>query len=1141
MIDTAMLSDKLTQQYQKKTDRQHILDAPDTYIGSIEKGEQTLNLMEGETSIKTRTTSEIVDGLYKIYDEAVVNARDHATRMAQNPAPGDHQVSYIDIGISEDGVITVTNDGNGIDVAEHPEHKLWIPEMIFGHLRTSTNYNKDEKKIVGGKNGFGVKLVFIWSEWGMVETVDHTRKLKYTQYFRDNLTQIEKPTIKKCTTKPYTKIVFKPDYKRFGLKGLTPDMESLFKRRIYDIAAVTSKAIKVKFNGQAIAVKTFPQYVDLYLGSDKSQAPRVHEEHPRWEYVVAMSPTDEFYQVSFVNGIYTGKGGKHVEYILNQVVRKLCAYIHAKKKIEVKPTAIKEQLAVFLRCDIENPAFDSQTKDYMNTPVAKFGSSCTVSDKLIDKLAKMGVMQAACAISEIKDNKQAKKTDGSKSKSVRGIPKLVDANFAGTKKSSQCSLIFCEGDSAKAGIMSGLSKEDRNYYGIYPMRGKLFNVRGEKRDKISENKEISEIKQILGLVTGKTYATAEDVTKSLRYGKIIFMTDQDLDGSHIKGLGINLFESEWKSLAQVPGFMAFMNTPILRAEKGSGGQKETHVFYNEGEYKEWCGLNDYTKYNIKYYKGLGTSTSKEFKEYFQEKKFVELAYDEHDSADALDMVFNKKRPDDRKDWLKGFDRELFLDTSKPQVSVKEFIDREMIYFSKYDCDRSIPNLMDGLKISQRKILFSAFKKNLTKEIKVAQFSGYVSEHSGYHHGEASLNGAIVGMAQTFVGSNNLNLLMPNGQFGTRLQGGKDSASERYIFTMLNPVTRTIFDPADDAVLTYLDDDGLPVEPIYYAPILPMVLVNGADGIGTGFSTKVLSYNKVEIAQWLEARLNPASAGDILTRKFVPYYEGFTGTINEVSNNKFIVKGRYTVLKEDVVEITELPVGFWTMDFKEHLESLMGEGKSAKKAGLVKDYNDNSTDTVVNFVVTFAPGTVKKLESEVGDGFNGLEKLLKLFSYQTCSNMHLFDANEHLKKYESVNEILEEFFVARLGIYSKRKAHQLEQIGSELSVLTNKARYITEVLEGSVDLRRKKNDAIVALLKEKGYETKDGGYNYLTKMPMDSVSEENVEKILGEKQRKEAMRAELEEATVERIWGDELKTITAPVVPKRKPPTKFLKA
>ena len=182
-----------------------------------------------------------------------------------------------------------------------------------------------------------------------------------------------------------------------------------------------------------------------------------------------------------------------------------------------------------------------------------------------------------------------------------------------------------------------------------------------------------------------------------------------------------------------------------------------------------------------------------------------------------------------------------LDTNSNKVSHKDFINKEMIHFSIYDCERSIPNLMDGLKTSLRKILYSSFKKNLTTEIKVAQFSGYVSEQSGYHHGEASLNGAIVGMAQDYVGSNNINLLLPNGQFGTRLQGGKDSASERYIFTQLNQITRYIYRKEDDPVLEYLEDDGDPVEPRYYVPIVPMVLVNGGKGIGTGFSTDILSY------------------------------------------------------------------------------------------------------------------------------------------------------------------------------------------------------------------------------------------------------------------------------------------------------------
>jgi DNA topoisomerase-2 len=312
------------------------------------------------------------------------------------------------------------------------------------------------------------------------------------------------------------------------------------------------------------------------------------------------------------------------------------------------------------------------------------------------------------------------------------------------------------------------------------------------------------------------------------------MCDADLDGNHIKGLGINLFQSIWPSLTKIPGFISFMNTPILKAKKG---EKELS-FYNEGEYELWKSEQSVTTLNqwkIKYYKGLGTSTGKEFREYFKEKKIVGFEMGD-DSEDTIDKIFNKKRADDRKEWLRNYDRKSYLNTSNSSIKYEEFINKELIHFSKYDCDRSIPNIMDGLKISLRKILFSAFKKNLTTEIKVAQFSGYISEQSCYHHGEASLNAAIVGMAQNFVGSNNINLFMPNGQMGTRLMGGQDSASERYIYTQLSRITRHIFSFKDDNILQYLDDDGSQVEPIYYAPIIPMVLVNGSKGIGTGFST-----------------------------------------------------------------------------------------------------------------------------------------------------------------------------------------------------------------------------------------------------------------------------------------------------------------
>ena len=287
------------------------------------------------------------------------------------------------------------------------------------------------------------------------------------------------------------------------------------------------------------------------------------------------------------------------------------------------------------------------------------------------------------------------------------------------------------------------------------------------------------------------------------------------------------------------------------------------------------------------------STTKEFKEYFQEKNFVTFEYNT-DSSDAIDKVFNKKRADDRKDWLGQYDGNVYLDTRKKRVLYQEFIDKEMIHFSKYDNDRAIPNVMDGLKMSLRKILYSVFKRNLTKEVKVAQLSGYVSEHSGYHHGEASLNGAIVGMAQTFVGSNNINLLRPNGQFGTRLQGGKDSASERYVFTQMETITRAIFKPEDDAILDYRDDDGQMVEPVYYVPIIPMILVNGTKGIGTGFSTDVLSYNPVDIINRFTERLMLKGKDDgFVWKELEPYYRGFNGLVTKLVEGRYLVKGCYT--------------------------------------------------------------------------------------------------------------------------------------------------------------------------------------------------------------------------------------------------------
>lgn len=1127
---SSQTSAALAKQYQRKTDKQHILDNPDTYIGSVENVDANMWVFDDEQNKLVLRDIEYIPGLYKLFDEGIVNCRDHVIRMIHSPNIEKKFVTYINTNIEEDGTITLSNDGNGIDIEKHPEYDLWIPEMVFGHLRTSTNYDKEEKKIVGGKNGFGFKLVLIWSVYGRVETVDHLRGLKYVQEFHNNLDNISPPVITKVskTMKPYTKVSFRPDFARLGINGLTTDMLALLKKRVYDIGAVTDhsvKKIKVSYNDTLVPVKNFQQYIDMYIGG-KDVAKRVYENpDERWEYAVSISPTHEFHHVSFVNGISTSKGGKHVDYITGQIVRKLCDYIEKKKKIRVNPSAIKEQLLVFLRCDIENPSFDSQTKDCMNTPYAKFGSMCSVSDAFIEKVAKLGVMDTACSLTEAKENKLAKKTDGSKTKSVRGVANLIDANYSGTTKSKECILILCEGLSALSGIVSGLSSDDRNTMGIYPLKGKLLNVRGEQIKKIAENKEISEIKKILGLETGKEYKSMDDVHKHLRYGKIMYMTDQDLDGSHIKGLCINLFHSEWSSLVKIPGFISFMNTPILRAKKGA----QTKLFYNDGEYNQWKATfadSNPSGWTIKYFKGLGTSTSAEFKEYFAHKKVVDFVYSGAISDDSIDKVFNKKRANDRKTWLENYNKTSYLDTSRPSVNYEEFIDNEMIHFSTYDCARSIPNMVDGLKTSLRKILFSAFKRRLTSEIKVAQFSGYVSEHSAYHHGEASLNGAIVNMAQNYVGSNNVNLLEPNGQFGTRLHGGDDSASERYIFTALNQLTRHIFPEADDPVLTYLDDDGTLVEPEYYVPIIPFALMNGISGIGTGFSCSVASYDPKTVIDYLKAKLTNKTVDSL---DFVPYYEGFKGTVTNIAEQKYLIKGIYETVGEDKIRITELPVGTWTMPYTSFLESLVDgatNDKTGKKtAPSIRDFTSVSTEVSVDFTIVFPRGKLDDLEGSIDENnCNGVEKLLKLFTTVSTTNMNMFDSDCKLRKYNNPVEIIEDFYKIRLGLYQKRKDYLVRDMEKKLVRLSNRAKYIQETLTGSIDLRRKKTQEVTELLNGKGYNLIDGDYKYLVKMPMDSVTEENVDTIMKEKATTETELEILKKTSLEKMWITELNNL-----------------
>merc|ERR1719375_16155 len=260
------------------------------------------------------------------------------------------------------------------------------------------------------------------------------------------------------------------------------------------------------------------------------------------------------------------------------------------------------------------------------------------------------------------------------------------------------------------------------------------------------------------------------------------------------------------------------------------------------DWKEQC--TESGSWKTKYYKGLGTSTAKEAKEYFSniDTHRMSYKYDGQDCDAAIDLAFNKKKADERKEWMNSYEDGDLIDHTLKEVSYSDFVDKELVLFSKASVQRAVPSIMDGFKPSQRKVLFGCFKRKLKNDAKVAQLVGYVSEHSAYHHGEMALSDTIVNMAQDFVGSNNINLLVPSGQFGTRLQGGSDAASTRYIYTRLSPQARLIFPPVDDQIVSYLDEDGQRIEPQWYVPVLPMVLVNGASGIGTGWSTDIPNYD-----------------------------------------------------------------------------------------------------------------------------------------------------------------------------------------------------------------------------------------------------------------------------------------------------------
>lgn len=1129
----------IEQIYQKKTPLEHILLRPDTYVGSIEQQDSKLWVWDSAKNKMVFRQVQYVPGLYKIFDEILVNASDNFQR--------DSSMNKIMVTIDkQNSMIRVWNNGKGIPIAIHQEYNIYVPELIFGQLLTSSNYDDSKKKVTGGRNGYGAKLTNVFSKKFIVETANSESKKIFTMEWSKNMSVHGDAKVEKNSKKEdYTCITFYPDLERFGMTILDKDIVDLMTKRVYDLAGITDKRVKVFLNDKEIKLRNFQEYVELYLTD--STLPKIFEVvNDRWEVGVSISE-GVFQQVSFVNGICTTKGGTHVTHVADQIIQSIAELVQKKfKKIEVKNNQIKQHLWIFVNCLVENPCFDSQTKDTMTLKPSAFGSKCEISSKMMKEILKCGVIDHVMAYAKAKTEAQLGKKVRQKKNEKIFLNKLEDANDAGSRNGHNCTLILTEGDSAKSLAMAGIEVIGRDTFGVFPLKGKLLNVREASYSQLMNNEEVQNIMKIVGLEPKKEYNSLSE----LRYGCIMIMADQDLDGSHIKGLVINFVHYFWPGLLKKQGFLKEFITPIVKATKGN----DVISFFTIPEYENWTKSGNRSLWKIKYYKGLGTSTSKEAQEYFSnlERHRIEFIWkDDTIDEDAIDLAFNKKRADDRKQWLANLNPDTFLDMNQHGIEYSEFIHKELILFSNYDNIRSIPSVMDGLKPGQRKILFSCFKRKLKGEIKVAQLSGYVAEHSAYHHGEASLAGTIVGLAQNYVGSNNINILLPLGQFGTRNMGGKDMASARYIFTNLSPLTRKLFVQDDDYLFNYQTEDGQKIEPVYYAPIIPLVLINGSDGIGTGWSTSVPQYNPYDLINSYRTRIQGKNFAECDLK---PWYKGFTGTIEWIdrSGGGYEISGVFTRLEDDWLRISELPIRKWTSDFKKFLEEFMKEDEP-----FITELKEYHTENRVDFHIRI-PGVDK-----YSDGM--LKKKFKLVSTISMNNLVLFNKDRKIVKYANVSEIMEEHFLVREDFYRKRKEFMIAKLTRECEILANKVRFILAVVENELIINKKQKMILVKELQAKKFATKkqldmiftepvissdentkeqeqeqetdsepsatvsSREYDYLLSMPLWSLTYEKVEALKKEHKEKSEELERLHRITIYDMWNKDLndleKTIT----------------
>lgn len=1119
--------------YQKLTPREHALQVPSTHIGRTTFEKNTEFIIDKNTQEVSKQEISYVPGAFKCVEEVLSNALDVYIRSKTNTNYDTLKNIKIQVD-KENNIITCYNDGEPLHVYYDNEHEQYSPELVFSNLMAGESFT--EERQTSGSVGEGASLTNTFSKWFYIEIFDNHSNQLYTQMFKNNNSEKEKPNITKKQRKTgYVKVSFKLDFDRFNMTGIDDTFETLIYQRAVQLSALTDKNVTIYYNNEAIQMKTFESYANLFT-KNRENSKTLHtilDDDNCWEIIVShSSEQNQPETISFVNGTYTADGGAHVEPLRSDFSKKFREIMEKKqgsKNLTIKPREIENNMLLFVKAYVKNPQFESNTKNKL-VDIKNKKAIPKIPKEFVEKAyTKLDIKQRIIDSHKNAQTKSSSENDGTKSTRLIGIPDLEDANHAGKTQlgkdnkplSTHCTLFLTEGLSAKQLVLSGMSVIGKNYNGVLPLGGKPPNVASTAD--ISKSKEISNIKKALGLKSNTTY----NDTSSLRYGRCVILADQDLDGSHIFGLLSNYFYYEHKSLLQMGGFFFRMITPILKATKIKGRKVEdVKYYYTDSEFKE--AKNTLKGYNVEYLKGLASSTSDDAKEYFNNmnKNLIEITFDEqnNDDAQALDLALGKssgkQATDERKTWLQQYNKDDVLKYEKNEVSMSEFIHKDFKHFSAYDIERSIPCFIDGLKLSQRKILYTALKiwSNSSEDYyKVSQFASRVSLQTNYAHGEASLQNAINRLCQDFTGSMTIPYLQARGLLGSRMENGADAGSPRYTKTKVEPHTWRIFKKDDNPILDYRVEEGDVIEPFSYYPVVPTVLINQSDGIGTGFSTTIPPFNPNDIITNLKMIIN----NDVQTihdlPELYPWVRRFLGDIKKVDTNKFVMYGKYHYGKQkNWITVTEIPTDLSISGFKHVIEDLI-----QKK--IVYQYNNNSKEDRIHFDIQF------KDISSITD----IVKTLHLSSNIQTSNMYLLDENLCIKKYSSPNEIIYDYYTKRLNKYYERKNYCEKQLKNEIKFLKAKAEFIVMIINNEIDIRNTPQKDIINALQQKNFpQSKDvsessensdtyKGFDYLLNMKLHSLTKEKKDELLKEKENREKALQEYQKMSVKDIWLQEL--------------------